>query len=118
MNLLHPAARGKVAEVDRGVAESSKSVITRDFASASSPDRKITRLPPASFGSEPSTAAASVFAALTTRAPGTLPRCRHPEGEPGSRSITVGTAMKRKRIVGVGSSLQMKRKRIVGDGSS
>jgi len=26
--------------------------------------------------------------------------------------------MKRKRIVGVGSSLQMKRKRIVGDGSS
>src|SRR3954452_19630097 len=47
---------------------SSNSAVTADFASASSPERKITRRPPPSCGSAPSTAAPRVFAAFTTRA--------------------------------------------------
>src|SRR3954451_2494428 len=63
-----------VARPPRSIATkpaSSNSAVTWDFASASSPERKITRRPPPSCGSEPSTAAPRVFAAFTTRAPGT-----------------------------------------------
>src|ERR1700730_6212897 len=47
---------------------SSKSAIASAFASTSSPERKITRRPPASCGSDASTAAVNVLAAFTTRA--------------------------------------------------
>jgi hypothetical protein len=46
------------------------SATTCAFASASSPETKITLQPPASCGSEPSTSAPGVLPAFTTRAPG------------------------------------------------
>jgi hypothetical protein len=45
-DLLHRAACAQAAEVDDGEAGVSNSDRTSDFASASSPDRKITRSPP------------------------------------------------------------------------
>jgi hypothetical protein len=57
--------------VDRGEARFLEQRDNVRFASVSSPEMRITRWPPASCGSEASTSALSVFAALTSRASAT-----------------------------------------------